>query len=67
MSKQVDVASELSDWPTFGIRHSFNPEDVAENYTFEPNEVVLYDAKDYEDGRWISAKYGSYQPITQLR
>ena len=66
MSEQAHPGTGLSSWPVFEVRHAFNPEDVAPEMAFEPNEVVLYDARDYQDGKWISAKYGSYIPITEI-
>lgn len=67
MSEQAHPASPLSDWPVFEVRHAFNPDGVAPGMTFDPTEVVLYAATDYEEGQWISAKYGSYSPITEIR
>ena len=66
MSEHAHPASALSDWPVFELQHTFNPDDIAPMRSFEPNEVVLYDAMDYQAGRWISAKYGSYIPITDI-
>jgi len=55
------------DWPVFSIRHTYCPEDVAQSVSFEPNELVMYDASSDIGGRWISASYGSYTPISDVR
>lgn len=67
MSDEVSKTAARSDWPMFAIRHAYNPKDVATDVTFEPNEIVFYDAQRFEEGRWMSAKYGSYTPITEIR
>lgn len=54
-------------WPVFSIRHTYCPEDVAPRVSFEPNELVMYDASSEIEGRWISASYGSYVPISDVR
>ena len=68
MSKrQSETRSPESEWPMFALRHTYNPEDLAPGKSFEPNELVVYDAKDRQDDRWISAKHGSYMPVTEIR
>lgn len=56
-----------SEWPVFSMRYTFNPDDVAPEREFEPNEAVIYDATSEDDGRWMSAVYGSYVSITDIR
>jgi len=56
-----------SEWPSFTLKYTFNPKDIAPDATFEPNEAVMYDESDRREGRWISAKYGSYISITEVR
>lgn len=56
-----------SDWPVFSIRHTYNPQDIGTDVRFEANEVVMYDTTTDEDGRWISAKYGSYVEVSDVR
>lgn len=68
MSEKVTHPSSIrSEWPTFSIRHTYNPDDIATDVSFEPNEVVFYDAKTRKDGRWMSAKYDSYVSVTDVR
>lgn len=67
MSEEVHPSRARSDWPIFSIRHSYNPDGIAPQKAFEPNEVVLYDATQFQEGRWLSAKFGSYVPITDTR
>ena len=66
MSEQTQPSSPLSDWPVFEVRHSFNPNDIAPDVEFEPTEVVLFPATNNAEGQWISAKFGSYVPITEI-
>lgn len=70
-----DVVSDTSesidddemDWPVFSVRHTYCPKDIAPDVSFEPNELVMYDTTSDIDGRWISASYGSYVPISDVR
>ena len=55
------------DWPVFSIRHTYCPKDIAPDVEFEPNELVMYDTTSDDGERWISASYGSYTPITDVR
>lgn len=67
MSEETYPTTPNGEWPVFSIRHSYNPEGIAPGVSFEPNEVVLYDASHIKQGRWLSAKYGSYLPLTDIR
>lgn len=63
----AESVGSQSDWPVFSIHHTYNPQDIAPETTFEANEVVMYDATSDDDERWISAKYGSYVEISEIR
>lgn len=65
-SESIDGAQ--MDWPVFSIRHTYCPKDISADVSFEPNELVMYDTTSEEiEGRWISASYGSYVPISDVR
>ncbi len=55
------------DWPVFPLQYTFNPDDLAPGETFEPDEVVIYDAQNWRESRWIAAKRGSYVSVEDIR
>lgn len=65
--KMSDSAVADYDWPVFSLQFTYNPDDIARGESFEPDEVVVYDAKVCDDSRWIAAKRGSYVSIEEIR
>lgn len=55
------------DWPVFSLQGTYNPDDLAPGKSFAPDEVVIYDAKHWDEDRWIAAKRGSYVSIDEIR
>lgn len=66
-SSDSGLTQANAEWPAFTLRYTYNPEDVGESATFEPNELVVYDPSAECSGSWISAAYGSYVPISDIR
>lgn len=64
----TEQSSAAEDWPTFGVRYTFNPSGVGLDDGFEADEVVVFDAtRGRLDQRWIAAKRGSYVAIEDTR
>lgn len=64
----TEASSAVDSWPTFALRYTFNPAGVGLRGTFEPDEVVVFDAtRGRLDRRWIAAKRGSYVAIEETR
>lgn len=68
ISSSPERRSEIEDWPTFGLRYTFNPTGIGLDRTFDPDEVVLFDSTRARLGdRWIAADRGSYVPVEEMR
>jgi hypothetical protein len=70
MSNAVRTRSDASaDWPAFGLRYTFNPDDVVDCRPFAPDELVVFDPAegDSASGSWIAAERGSYVSIEDTR
>lgn len=68
-SSECDGPSCTEDWPTFGLRYTFNPKQSVREERFAPDELFLFDPDgiDLEGSRWISAERGSYVSIEETR
>lgn len=65
-SEVTDSQSSVSDWPTFDLQYTFNPE---RKRSLDPDEVFVFDPDNVaqSDTYWISADRDSYVPIEDVR
>lgn len=63
-----EPVSPTEEWPTFAIRYTFNPEDLAGRDRIDPDELVVFDPRTPGIGTaWITAARGSYVSIEDAR
>lgn len=67
VSSQSVEEESAANWPTFTLRYTFNPEELAAPAEFDPDELVVTDPGSGDDGAWLSAGRGSYVDIKDAR
>lgn len=71
MTRNVETSAapdEHSEWPTFDLRYTFNPQDIDCPEELAPDDLVVFDPTDGTDGGgWITADRGAYVDVEDAR
>lgn len=58
-----------SDWPSFALRYTFNPDRSVRSESFDADELFVFDPTRIAESNahWISAERGSYVSVEDVR
>lgn len=68
VTEALSERSVSKEWPSFGLRYTFNPQELAGREPPDPDELVVFDPREERIGAaWVTAARESYVSIEDVR